>query len=344
MISSAQMPVFLSGDGRRINRREPRRRGALIQSAIRSIYSTSTVVPGPQLMAKSSESNIQDLSDALEPSSESSQYPFEIAPRRDDEVISSLDGRRELLDLTRSLLACTNRQSARHSQGAPPPKTSQLISQSTGPRPILAVSTPGGTIETSHAVDSPRFLVGRQNCDLELDDRFVARWHVQLFRRDGALILQDLNSKNGVYLRIADDLPLEDGDQIAVGEQRFEFRNNWNTSASPKEGESEAAGASWSGPPARLIRYMEGGQIGGVYPLEKFNSIGSQQADLTFRDDAILSPKHAVIHCEADRYYLRDQDSDFGTFIRIADAVELVDGDCFLVGRTRIRLTFSTPK
>jgi len=296
-------------------------------------------------MAKSSDSNIQDLSDSLEPFSDTAHLPFDPGPRRGDRVISSLDGRRDLLDLSRDLLASTQELPEGNSQ----PATRMVISQSmpavpSGPRPILAVRTPGGTIETTHPIDLSRFLVGRENCDLELDDRFVARWHVQLFRRDGALILQDLNSKNGVYLRIADDLPLEDGDQIAIGEQRFEFRNNWNDMPPRKQNDSEAAGATWAGPPARLIRYMEGGLVGGVYPLGQYNTIGSQQADLTFRDDAFLSPTHAVIHCESDRYYLQDQGSDFGTFIRIADAVELVDGDCFLVGRTRIRLTFSAPK
>lgn len=292
-------------------------------------------------MAESSKSDIQDLSSALEPIAEPTDFPFEIGPNRDDEVISSLDGRRELLDLTRNLLALTNSQPKEVGQAAPRAAEAASPSPANGPRPILAVRTPGGTIETTHPIDSPRFLVGRENCDLELTDRFVARWHVQLFRRADALVLQDLNSKNGVYLRIADDLPLEDGDQIAVGEQRFEFRNTWDTPPDHQEGDSEAAGASWSGPPARLIRYMAGGRVGGVYPLEQYNSIGAKQSDLTFIDDSFLSASHAVIHCEADRYYLRDQESEFGTFIRIADAVELVDGDCFLVGRTRIRLTFS---
>ncbi|AWV89582.1 FHA domain-containing protein [Bradymonas sediminis] len=295
-------------------------------------------------MAKSSDSNIQDLGGTLEPLSEPNPYPFELGPQPDDGVISSLDSRRELLDLTRDLLARTHGQPGNYRQPVVRPSAAQPSAQPTGPRPVLAVHSPGGTIETTHPVDSARYLVGRENCDLELDDRFVARWHVQLFRRDGALILQDLNSKNGVYLRIADDLPLEDGDRIAIGEQRFEFRNKWDRPAGQKDGDSLAAGATWAGPPARLIRYLEGGQIGGVYPLAQYNSIGSQKSDLTFPDDTFLSPTHAVIHCESERYYLRDHDSDFGTFIRIADAVELVDGDCFLVGRTRIRLTFSSPK
>jgi pSer/pThr/pTyr-binding forkhead associated (FHA) protein len=86
---------------------------------------------------------------------------------------------------------------------------------------------------------------------------------------------------------------------------------------------------------------MEGDHIGGVYPLGQRMTIGGANADLCFPEDSILSSPHAVIHRDGDRYLLRDLESESGTFIRIADAVELIDGDCFLVGRTRIRLTFA---
>jgi pSer/pThr/pTyr-binding forkhead associated (FHA) protein len=291
-------------------------------------------------MVESPQSNTQDLSDELDDVSEPADFPFEQAPRGDDAIISSLDGRPGLLDTTRDLLSQTLGPADTDTPPAQKLRESSKPSIQQGPLPVLVIESPGGTIETSHPVDVPRFLVGRDNCDLELADRFVARWHVQLFRRDGALVLQDLSSRNGVYLRIADDLALEDGDQIALGEQRFEFRTTWDTPPNQREGDAEAVGATWSGSPARLIRYIEGNQIGGVYPLEKRVVIGSNQADLCFSDDTLLSAAHAVIHCEPDRYLLRDLDSDFGTFIRIADAVELIDGDCFLVGRTRIRLTF----
>ena len=70
-------------------------------------------------------------------------------------------------------------------------------------------------------------------------------------------------------------------------------------------------------------------------------TLGARSADLCFPEDSHLSSPHAVIRRDQDRFFLRDLESDYGTFIRIADAVELIDGDCFLVGRTRIRLMFS---
>jgi len=112
-------------------------------------------------MAKSSDSNIQDLSGTLKPLSEPNPYPFELGPQPDDGVISSLDSRRELLDLTRDLLARTHGQPGNYRQPVVRPLAAKPSAQPTGPRPVLAVHSPGGTIETTHPVDSARYLVGR---------------------------------------------------------------------------------------------------------------------------------------------------------------------------------------
>lgn len=293
-------------------------------------------------MAESSDSRIEDLTDAVDVLDELSDFPFRTERTAKDAVVSSLDARGELVETADRLVRVVGGTSMRAPESSPSVKAIQPAQQtSSGPKPTLVVRSPGGTMETRRTIDSPRFLVGRENCDLELDDRFVARWHIQLFERDGALVLQDLNSRNGVYLRIADDLALEDGDQIVVGDQRFEFRTTWDEPAKRRGGDTDAMGGTWAGNPVRLIRYMEGDHIGGVYPLVQRLTIGCSGADLCFPEDSMLSSPHAVIRREQDRFLLRDLESESGTFIRIADAVELIDGDCFLVGRTRIRLSFA---
>lgn len=293
-------------------------------------------------MTEPPEFKIEESSPEPEPDSTSdTSLPFRVESRTKAGVITSLEGRPDLIETARHLASVAATPSRPATPSAPARTAPQKPAEAAEARPTLVVRSPGGTMETRRAVDSPRFLVGRDNCDLELEDRFVSRWHVQLFRRDGTLVLQDLGSRNGVYLRIADDLALEDGDQICVGEQRFEFRTTWDSSPTRRPGDPEVLGASWSGSPARLIRYVEGDQIGGVYPLGERTTIGSKNTELVFPEDAMLSSMHATIRRDQGRYILRDTDSGTGTFIRIANAVELIDGDCFLVGRTRLRLTFS---
>ena len=258
--------------------------------------------------------------------------PFD--PDGDEEaVISSLDAQPELIEAADQVA-----RGDREGYKAP---AAPAADEPDEPNSVLVVQSPGATIETRRPIDSPRFLVGRDNCDLELEDRFVSRWHVQLFRRDGALVLQDLDSRNGVYLRIADDLALEDGDQIVIGNQRLEFRAKWDEPRTRRaDDDADVLGSSPGGSPVRLIRYLEGDRIHGIYPLlSDQTSIGASDCDINCLEDTLLSSPHVTIWRDGDRFILRDNSSEWGTFIRIANAVELIDGDCFLVGRTKIRLT-----
>ncbi len=294
-------------------------------------------------MPDPSDSKIQDLTDAVDVVDEPSDFPFRIAREPADAVVSSLDGRPELIETVGELSrhVATDGIEVPGAMAESASSAASTAQGAAGPIPMLVIQSPGGTMETRRPVDTRRFLVGTENCDLELEDGFVSRWHAQLFERDGALVLQDLASKNGVYLRIADDLALEDGDQIVIGEQRFEFRTSFDESEDSRAEEPAQLGAAWVGSPARLVRRIEGGLVGGVHPIGKRLTIGASEGDICFPEDTLLASPHAVIRREQDRYLLRDVDSDTGTFIRIANAVELIDGDCFLVGRTRIRLTFA---
>lgn len=195
-------------------------------------------------------------------------------------------------------------------------------------------------------MDQPRFILGRGSADLLLDDRFVSRWHAQIYIDEReSVILEDMGSENGVFLRIADELALEDGDEIVVGDQHFVFRDDWEEAGAPDKAseapkppgeDPPAMGAPVAGSPVRLLRYFEGGVLADIHPIGDRLTIGSDGTDIECPEDFELSPSHAEILRDGERFFLRDLQSEFGTFIRIQDSVELVDGDCFVIGRTRI--------
>jgi pSer/pThr/pTyr-binding forkhead associated (FHA) protein len=89
------------------------------------------------------------------------------------------------------------------------------------PRPDLlapvTVITPLGDIE----LGSGSLLIGRlPECDIPLQDILVSRMHARLSVQDGAVVLEDLHSSNGVYvngLRIAHNAILREGDRILIG-------------------------------------------------------------------------------------------------------------------------------
>jgi predicted component of type VI protein secretion system len=71
-----------------------------------------------------------------------------------------------------------------------------------------------------------RLLVGRsRDCDLVLEDPNVSRRHMELRRDRAGWVAVDLGSTNGVRVngRRVEEVPLEPGDEIALGLARLRF-------------------------------------------------------------------------------------------------------------------------
>ena len=78
----------------------------------------------------------------------------------------------------------------------------------------------------------------------------------------------------------------------------------------------------------------EGGQVGEVYEIVGGElKIGRIEGDVKFPHDGFMSGQHARVVERDGRYFLVDEQSRNGTFIRIREEVELRPGDTFLVGK-----------
>jgi pSer/pThr/pTyr-binding forkhead associated (FHA) protein len=75
--------------------------------------------------------------------------------------------------------------------------------------------------DRDYPLGETRFIIGRsESCQLCLDDPMASRNHAVLSVRDNGVILEDLKSRNGVFVndeRIKTSLLLSDGDVIRVG-------------------------------------------------------------------------------------------------------------------------------
>lgn len=223
--------------------------------------------------------------------------------------------------------------------------TVQMLQQEPPParHPWINVHFAGNSIPQRFEIRGSRFLIGGERADLALNDPFTSKWHAQLFSTQNSLMLEDLGSHNGVYLRVADDFALEDGDEILVGAQRLIFRTRpipFNTSVANAENRSvPTLGAPIVHTP-RVIMMLEDDHIGAVYPLHDQALIGRQNAEISAPQDELLSNQHATITRRGQQYFLHDLHSHHGTFIRVRGAVELIDGDCFMIGRTRLTIFY----
>src|SRR6185312_9699725 len=77
--------------------------------------------------------------------------------------------------------------------------------------------------------------VGREGNDVNfLDDPFISGRHAQItMSADGQIALTDLGSQNGTFVRITDELPLEHGDHVFLGQQLRRVEISWSRPQEP---------------------------------------------------------------------------------------------------------------
>lgn len=80
-------------------------------------------------------------------------------------------------------------------------------------------------------LDKPILFVGRHpDCDIVINNsRKVSRKHCCLVEINGAFVVRDLGSTNGVHInrkRITDTQPLQNGDHLMIGDCPFIFQND----------------------------------------------------------------------------------------------------------------------
>ena len=78
----------------------------------------------------------------------------------------------------------------------------------------------------NHSVHEKTLVLGREAPDITLnkDDMTLSRRHLSLSVKDGKLLVKDLNSVNGTYLKVRSAVSIEPGDRFRVGRQMFKLR------------------------------------------------------------------------------------------------------------------------
>jgi pSer/pThr/pTyr-binding forkhead associated (FHA) protein len=189
-------------------------------------------------------------------------------------------------------------------------------------------------------------IIGRESCDLSYPhDLLLSPRHASLAVRDDKLMLRDLGSQNGSFLRQRQDTELSPGDIFLLGRELFRFTTQSLDDAINK---SAAQGTvMWSGPPklqkgpitAKLEHIKLNGEIVAEFKLDKPEiTLGRNTGDLVFKDDPYMSGTHARIVTQPGRFVLQDLRSRNGVYRRVRNEVELGDGDEFFMGEQLFRV------
>jgi pSer/pThr/pTyr-binding forkhead associated (FHA) protein len=210
--------------------------------------------------------------------------------------------------------------------------------------------------------------IGRTDGDVMLpDDEFVSPRHARLAARPGGgIVLLDLDTPNGIYLRVrasgtgeggapgtgappnAEDaeegVELRDQDLFLVGQQviRFELVSTAEEGFGPaRERGTLLFGTPFAPRYGRLCQRTVEGVTRDVHYLRKVDTVlGRESGDIVFTDDPFLSRRHARVRAirESKRFFLADLGSSNGTFVRVRKETVLDEGDEFRVGQQLFRI------
>lgn len=182
--------------------------------------------------------------------------------------------------------------------------------------------------------------VGRLVGDICFEgDVYLSPLHARFEIVDDALQVSDLDSVNGVWLRVRGEAEIAAGGVFLCGQQviRLDVREKTPT-AGPADGTARVGAAS-SGTGLALVVLDVDGQIATQYRVPVAGCrLGRQLADVVFTDDSFMSGTHALIQPRGHSALLRDLDSRNGVWLRLDGPRTLEIGDAVMFGRTVLRV------
>jgi pSer/pThr/pTyr-binding forkhead associated (FHA) protein len=168
--------------------------------------------------------------------------------------------------------------------------------------------------------------------------------HMEFHYDRTGLVVEDMGSLNGVYLRITQPIRLEDGMRFRIGLQTIEFHEAGPSEPTPPltSDEGEEYCSRDLIPLAFLDMIAPSGRPGLRFPITRTDPtiIGREglSAHIALTGDGAASGKHAQIRREDGRFLLEDLKSRNGTFVHILGSHPLKSGDVLLAGRVLFRI------
>jgi pSer/pThr/pTyr-binding forkhead associated (FHA) protein len=168
--------------------------------------------------------------------------------------------------------------------------------------------------------------------------------HMRLSYDHNVLMVEDLGSLNGLYLRMTQPAELADGMRFRVGSQVIEFhRAEPFDPETPQRSQDEEEFFSRDLEPlAYLDLIRPSGRPGLRFPITKRDCtiIGREGpgVNISLTDDPWVSAPHAQVRIDEGRFLLEDLRSRNGTFVHISGSRNVNPGDVILAGRVLFRV------
>lgn len=202
----------------------------------------------------------------------------------------------------------------------------------------LVLIRPDGSEGDTFAL-GPSTIVGREAQGPFASDSYLSPQHASFSVNPGTATVKDLDSLNGVYVRIdpEEPTPLSDGDVFRIGQEILRFERY--PDVGPDADGTERMGSPNAGYCGRVLLVIGRDTYGNGYPVASEGlHLGRERGDVIFPEDGYVSGLHCRLHEEGGQVYLTDVGSSNGTFVRVRGKQEVTNGSLLLLGQQLFRL------
>jgi len=212
---------------------------------------------------------------------------------------------------------------------------------STQPRGRLVLIRPDGSEGGVHPLHDGENLIGRGQGSLFDADAYLSPRHAEFVIDGPTMLVRDLRSLNGVFLKITQEEPLVSGDIFRIGQELLRF--DVIAPPAPLEDGTEIMGTPNPGYWGRLSVIVGRDVDGSAFPVfGEALVLGRERGDIVFPEDGYVSGTHARISLReapgGHQPILADLGSSNGTFLRLRGERAITNSTFVLMGQQLFRV------
>jgi pSer/pThr/pTyr-binding forkhead associated (FHA) protein len=204
----------------------------------------------------------------------------------------------------------------------------------------MTLIRPDGSEGGTHDLRPGENKLGRSFGPVFENDGYLSPVHASLDIRGVTAMVRDLDSLNGVFVKMTQEEELQSGQIIRIGQELLRFE--LIPAPEPTADGTELMGSPNPGYWGKLTVIIGREVTGAAFPLLGDScTLGRERGEINFPDDGYVSGLHARITLRDGRVYLADLGSSNGTFVKVNGERAVGHDSYVLLGQQLFRLNFA---
>ena len=223
-----------------------------------------------------------------------------------------------------------------------PPQPTQQTPQVAPQRARLSMTLirPDGSEGGTHDLRPGENKLGRSFGPVFENDGYLSPVHAMLDIRGPGSLVRDLDSLNGVFVKMTGEEELQSGQIIRIGQELLRYEVI--PTPEPTADGTELMGSPNPGYWGKLTVIIGREVTGAVFPLlGESVTLGRERGEINFPDDGYVSGLHARVTLRDGRVFLADLGSSNGTFVKVNGERGVGHESFVLLGQQLFRLNFN---